>query len=248
MKSILNIQYSDVSEKFNRLNLYLPEEDCKAVVIYIHGGGLIINEPGDHYWPFMGELCNRGIGVAAIEYRGFPQYAYPDFIKDSACAVAWVKNHINEYTKCDKIYICGSSAGGYISMMLCFDKKYLGMYGISPMDISGFIHNSAQPTAHFNVLKSRGIDPKRVIIDETAPLYHIGADSEYPPMLLAVTDNDIENRYEQTMLVKSTLKSFGHDESVYMKVLPGKHCGFIHSSGTDNVFADLVTKFIEDTD
>ena len=97
------------------------------------------------------------------------------------------------------------------------------------------------------MLKSRGIDSRRVIIDETAPLYHIGTDSEYPPMMLIIADNDIENRYEQTLLVKSTLKSFGHDKSVYMKVLHGTHCSYIHSSGTDNVFADIVTGFIENT-
>ena len=46
-------------------------------------------------------------------------------------------------------------------MMLCFDKKYLGIHGIKPTDIAGFVHDAGQPTAHFNVLKSRRIDSRQ---------------------------------------------------------------------------------------
>ena len=192
MKKYLHIEYSDVCPKYNYLDLYLPDGDCKAVFVYMHGGGLIVPEPHNlKCHPFIVDLCANGVGVATIEYRGFPRFKYPDFIEDGAAAVAWVKDHIKEYVDCDKIFVGGSSAGGYLSMMLCFDKNYLGIYGIEPTDLAGFIHDAGQPTAHFNVLKSRGIDSRRIIVDETAPLYHIGRDPEYPPMIFIVSDNDI---------------------------------------------------------
>lgn len=248
MKVYKNINYSSVSPRYNKLCLLLPDDECKAVFMYMHGGGLMVKEPYDNIYPFMEQLCERGIGVATIEYRGFPEHKYPDFINDSACAAAWVKNHIGEYTDCDKIYIGGSSAGGYLSMMLCFDKKYLNIYDLSPMDFSGFIHDAGQPTTHFNVLKSRGIDSRRVIIDEAAPLYHIGVDSEYPPMIFIVSDNDMENRYEQTILARNTLKHFGYDESkIYMKILNGTHCHYINCDENDYIFSDIVTDFINKT-
>ena len=77
-------------------------------------------------------------------------------------------------------------------MMLCFDRRWLAVHGLSPMDFSGFIHDAGQPTAHFTVLKYRGIDSRRVIVDETAPLYHIGVDETYPPMRFLVSDHDME--------------------------------------------------------
>ncbi|MBO5007805.1 MAG: alpha/beta hydrolase [Clostridia bacterium] len=245
MREYKNIPYSTVSPKYNYLNLLLPDCDCKAIFVYIHGGGLTVREPGEHIGPFMENLCKRGIGVATIEYRGFPEHRYPDFIDDSACAVAWIKNHIHEYVDCKKIYVGGSSAGGYLSMMLCFDKKYLGIHDISPMDIAGFIHDAGQPTAHFNVLKSRGIDPRRLIVDESSPMYHVGVDSEYPPMIFIVSDNDMENRYEQTLLMKSTLKHFGHEDNVYLKVMNGTHCHYVDAE--DGVFAGIIADFIEKT-
>ena len=246
MREYKHIEYSDVCPKYNYLNLLLPDGECKAVFVYIHGGGLVVPQPHDHVLPFMKDLCESGIGVATIEYRGFPRHGYPDFIHDSAAAVAWVKEHIKEYTDCDKIYVGGSSAGGYLSMMLCFDKKYLGIYGISPMDIACFIHDAGQPTAHFNVLKSRGIDSRRVIVDETSPMYHVGVDNEYPPMIFIVSDNDMENRYEQTMLMRSTLKHFGYDESkIYLEVRNGTHCHYVGKD--DGVFSGMIKKFIENT-
>ena len=82
-----------------------------------------------------------------------------------------------------KILVGGSSAGGYISMMLCFDNKYLKKHGINPSDITGYIHDSGQPTSHFTVLNHSGTDPRRVIVEERAPLYFVGLEKSYSPML-----------------------------------------------------------------
>ena len=68
--------------------------------------------------------------------------------------------------------------------MLCFDKRWLASYGISPIDIAGFVHDAGQPTCHFRVLQERGIHKHRVIVDDSAPLYHVGEDETYPPMLV----------------------------------------------------------------
>ncbi|MBR6792932.1 MAG: hypothetical protein IKM48_01065, partial [Clostridia bacterium] len=133
---------------------------------------------------------------------------------------------------------------GYLTMMLCFDKRWLGAHGLSPMDFDGFIHDAGQPTAHFNVLKERGIDSRRVIVDDSAPLYHIGVDEEYPPMLFIVSDNDMENRLEQTQLVISTLKHFGHERE--MLLVHGKHCehGRVVDEKGVNPFAKMILDFI----
>ena len=96
-------------------------------------------------------------------------------------------------------------------MMLCFDRRWLSAVGIDLSEISGYFHDAGQPTAHFNVLKYSGVDRRRVIVDETAPLYHIGVEESYPKMAFIVSDNDMKNRYEQTMLVLGTLRHFGYD-------------------------------------
>ena len=132
-------------------------------------------------------------------------------------------------------------------MMLCFDGRFLGAVGMKPTDIDGYIHDAGQPTAHYNVLKARGIDSRRAIVDETAPMYFIGTEEKYAPMLFIVSDNDIFARYEQTMLMVKTLEHFGHKENIFLTVMKGEHCE--HTNSTDEcgegVFGNIVKSFIE---
>lgn len=247
MKSITDILYSEEANQY--LDVHLPECDRFPVFLYFHGGGI---ESGDkvakRYDAFIKHLTDKGIAVVSANYRMYPTAKYPEFIEDAACATAWVFANMRNYGEVTGIYVGGSSAGGYLSQMLCFDKKYLAKYDITPMDITGFIHDAGQPTAHFNVLRERGIDSRRVIVDESAPLYHIGVDEKYPPMLIIVSDNDMQNRYEQTMLVMSTLKHFGLDENVKLQVMHSTHCGYVGKVDENGVsiFGKLVSDYILD--
>ena len=133
-----------------------------------------------------------------------------------------------------------------MSQLLCFNKEYLAIHNINVMDIAGFVHDAGQPTAHFNVLTKSGIDGKRVIVDETAPLYYVGVDKEYPPMLIIVSDNDMFNRYEQTQLLITTLKHFGHGDKITYKLMHGNHCAYVEADtqSQENGFGKTVADFI----
>lgn len=240
MKFIENVCYGKAKHPEQYLDIYLPDSDSFKVFLYIHGGG--IEGGSKEYAKVTGPyLAEKGICMVAINYRKYPQAVYPEFIRDAAEAVGWVYNNIGEYGNCEGIYIGGSSAGGYMSMMLCFDDKYLAPYRLPDDFIKGYVHDAGQPTTHFNVLRERGIDPKRIIVDEAAPLYHIGVKKEYLPMLFIVSDNDMQNRFEQTQLVLSTLKHFGYDqEKISYKLMHGTHC---HYSKKEE-FGDIVFEFI----
>ncbi len=244
MKKIENIKYSSEHER-QVLDLYLPHKDEFETFVYIHSGGFESGSKDEDGCRKFGEyLANQGYGAVVISYRIYPEAKYPQFLEDAAAAVAWVFNHINEYGKCDKIHVGGSSAGGYATMMLCFDKKWLGTYGIKPTDLAGFFHDAGQPTAHFNVLREKGIDSRRCIIDETAPLYYVGMDEEYPPMQLIVSDNDMQCRPEQMQLLSATLKHFGHD--VNLRVMHGGHCEYVNTvdeNGVPNI-AKMIGEYL----
>ena len=217
MRSFPNVPYIDDGNDRHKLNLYLPDTDVFPIYVFFHGGGFVNgSRPGYDYYKC---LVEEGVGVASVGYRLYPEAKYPDFILDGAASVAWVKEHIGDYgVSCSGIYIGGSSAGAYLTQMLCFNKDYLGKYGIDSDKISGYIMDAGQPTTHFNVLKERGYDKRRVIIDDAAPLYYVTEGREYAPMLIVVSENDIPNRYEQTMLLIGTLRDFGCEREVtFMK-------------------------------
>ena len=247
MKEIKNVFYAGNNDARQTLDIYLPEAESFKIFIYFHGGGLKGGSKNGYGGKFAEYLTAHGICVVSAEYRMYPEARYPDFIEDAASAVAWVKNNIGSYGKSLGIYVGGSSAGGYLSMMLCFDPRYLGAHGILPADIAGYVHDAGQPTAHFNVLAERGLDSRRVIVDETAPLYFVGLAESYSPMLVIYSDNDMVNRPQQTEVLLTTLRHFGYDQSKISVILKnGKHCAYvgrIDESG-ESEFAKMIAPFI----
>lgn len=246
MKRINDIAYANTDCREQTLDLYLPDSKSFPVFVYFHGGGLEAGSKEDNeiYGAYFAE---RGIAYASVNYRKYPYAAYPDFIKDAAAATAWVFGNIRNYGDCDKIYVGGSSAGAYLSMMLCFDNRYLSVHGLQPMQIAGFVHDAGQPTVHFNVLRERGIDTRRILVDEAAPLYHVGNAAEYPPMLFLVSDDDMPGRYEQTRLLTATLDSFKYADARYrLKQMHGPHVCYLYDrdeSGTDT-FSKMICDLI----
>lgn len=245
MRIIRDIPYCDIGHPAQKLDIYLPECEEFSVFIYFHGGG--IEAGSKEADPLAKSLTSHNIALVSANYRMYPTAVFPEFVRDAAAAVAWTFKNISQYGKCSKFYVGGSSAGGYLSMMLCFDKSYLAPYKIHPTQINGFVHDAGQPTLHYNVARERGLDSRRVIVDQAAPLYFVGLDSEYAPMLFIVSDNDIPGRYEQTKLMIATLKSFHYDQSkILLKEMHGSHCQYCGDTDEngENILGHIVYEYI----
>lgn len=246
MRVIENISYGLHPEQI--LDLYLPDGDGFSTFVYFHGGGFERSGADKTKGSVMAEyLAERGVAVACVEYRKYPQAVYPEFLRDCAASVAWARENMGTYGAGEKLFVGGSSAGGYASMMLCFDKRWLAPYKFPENAVAGYFHDAGQPTVHFNVLRERGMDPKRVVVDEDAPLYHIGERAGYPPMRFIVSDNDIPGRYEQTMLVLSTMKHQGYDMSrVSYQLMHGKHTQYVreYDENGESVYGKLIFEFL----
>ncbi len=249
MKEYLDISYG--THEMQKLDVYIPDTEEFDVFVFFHGGGL---EAGNRkVSSFSHQLAERGVALVSVEYRMYPEAKFPDYVEDGAFAVAWVKNNLSKYGNMKNIYVGGSSAGGYISMMLCFAKQYLENAGVSERDVSGYFHDAGQPTTHFNILKrERGLEPNRTLVDEAAPLYFIdGGGKYYPPMHFVVADNDMKNRYEQTMLVLSSLRNYGYDMSKITHTVMENctHCSYwsLKNENGKMLTVDMICDFIDST-
>ncbi len=245
MKVISDIRYADREECL--LDLYLPENRQNfTTVLLMHGGGLT----GGSYKGCEARaeaLAKYGLAMVSPEYRMFPKAKYPDFIEDAAAAVAWVKREIGKYGGSGRVYVGGFSAGGYLSMMLCFDPRWLAAEGLKPLDVAGYLHGSGQPTKHFNVLKYSGEDSRRLVVDETAPLFHVVPGLEVPPMQILVSDNDVTNRMLQNQLLVATMQHMEYDMSkVDFRILHGTHCSFLKEKDAfgNQVYVGMVLEFM----
>lgn len=100
-----------------------------------------------------------------------------------------------------------------------------------------------QLATHFNVLRERGEDTGRVVIDAAAPICHVKDCNGEPPVLVIVFDNDMANRLEQTQLLLSTMNHFGYPkEAVTFRITENsEHCSYC----SQPVFTQTIFNFIE---
>lgn len=246
MKVITNIAYGPLTERDNLLNIYLPEDktDFKTFV-YIHGGGIENGDKDGDGDPNCESLTEAGYAVVKINYRVYPKAKFPEYLYDAAQAVAWVKEHINEYGGNGDVIVGGSSAGGYISMMICFDDTYLKAYNLSPNDITAWVFDAGQPTSHFNHLKyDKKVDSRAIIVDESAPIYFVRQYDGLAPMLIFASEKDIPCRLEQIHMLIKTLKIFGYpEENITFEYMEGySHCGYV----THLCFTEKIIKFLKE--
>ena len=248
MKTIKDISYSIFNDEAHKIDLYMPDGECRAMLVYFHGGGFVEGSRDLDLLPhFAEDMTAAGIAVASAEYRMYPEAKYPDFVEDAAEAVAYAKRELLSLVGCDKLFVSGTSAGAYLTQLLCFDSAWLGKYGITNEDITGFIHDAGQPTVHFNVLKERGGNPSDTVIDEAAPIYHVGKATDYPPMQIIVSDNDLENRLEQTEMLIKKLKESSYDTSKLTYIIThGTHVWYVTATDEEgkNEFSKLILPFI----
>ena len=247
MKIIKDMSYSVLKDDMHKIDLHMPDGKCRALLVYFHGGGFVEGSRDLDLLPhFAEDMTEAGIAVASVEYSMYPEAQYPDFVEDAAEAVAYAKRELLPLAKCEKLIVSGTSAGAYLTMMLCFDEMWLGKYGVSNEDITAYVHDAGQPTAHFNVLKERGIDPSSVVIDEAAPIFHVKK-CDYPPMHFIVSDNDIPDRLNQTKMMIDKLKKCGYPEAKISSVIThGTHVWYVTKVDPDgkNEFAKIIIPFI----
>ncbi len=189
-----------------RLDIYYPAgTNHFTTLVWFHGGGLT---GGNRFIPQA--LKEKGIAVVAAGYRLSPDAKSPAYIQDAAAAVAWTFRNIGLYGgSTNRIFVSGHSAGGYLTMMIGLDRRWLAAEGLDADQIAGLIPFSGQCITHFTVRAERGIKDTQPVIDDLAPLYHARKDA--PPLVLITGDRNLEllGRYEENAYLWRMMKLTG---------------------------------------
>ncbi len=193
-----------------RLDVYYPSHVRQfPTVVWFHGGGL---KAGQRSVPEA--LTEQGIAVVAVNYRLHPRVKSPAYIEDAAAAVAWTLKNIPQYGgSAKRVFVSGHSAGGYLTIMIGLDKRWLAPHGIDTDQIAGLIPYSGHTITHFTIRAERGIDGKQPVVDNMAPLFHVRKDA--PPLLLITGDRDLEllGRYEENAYLWRMMQVVGHADT-----------------------------------
>lgn len=125
----------------HKLNIWVPtgskKTDKLPVLVFLYGGGWYSGARDDY--GFAGRaFAKQGFIVVIPDYRIVPEGHWPDFLHDSAAAVAWTDAHIANYGgDPDRIALSGHSAGAYNAVMLALDPQWMKGAGSDASVIRG---------------------------------------------------------------------------------------------------------------
>jgi len=210
-----------------KLDLYLPRGGKNfATLVWFHGGALKAGAKDGGETPKIARaLADDGIAVASVNYRLSPKATYPAYLEDSAAAVAWVRANIAAHGGDPaKVFISGHSAGGYLTLMLAMDARWLKPHGLTPDSFAGYIPLSGQTMTHYTVREERGIGKETIVADEAAPVFYCRKNT--PPMLVLAGDHDMAARSEENEYLVAVLKGAGN-QSVTFRQIPDRTHGSI---------------------
>ena len=259
-----HIAYSDGGKR-NLLDIYQPLEPREGgfpVLLQVHGGAWMIGEKEQQGKPLMYHMAQRGWLCVAINYRLSPKAAFPAHIIDVKKAIAWIKEHIEDYGgNPDYIAITGGSAGGHLSALAALTpNRAEGQPGFEETDTT--VQAAVPFYGVFDFLDRNGIRPgmsmedmladrvmqcKRAenpeLWDAGSPLSHIREDA--PPMFVIQGTHDSLVWVEEARSFVSALQEKSQQPVAYAE-LPGAQHAFeiFHSVRTDHT-VNAVGQFLE---
>lgn len=167
-----------------KLDLYFPNQAKPEapVIVFFYGGSWRHGHRASYQ--FVGHsLSARGYTVAIADYRLYPKVRFPEFVRDGAIALTWLKNNIPEAQ--NGFVLMGHSAGAHTAALLSLDTSYLSKHDLDIQEIHGMI-GLAGPYA-FNPLQYRRTRPvfSSLTTPEPAqPVNHACPGSDKPALLL----------------------------------------------------------------
>jgi acetyl esterase/lipase len=237
----VDVVYSEESKR-HRLDVYRHKDHptgCPTLV-QVHGGAWIIGDKKEQGRPLMLHLASRGWVCFAPNYRLSPRATWPDHLVDVKRALAWVRQHGEEYgADPGFLVLTGGSAGGHLvaeAALTANDPRYQPGFEDVDTSVSGCVpyygvYDIAGETGTKSArIRRRHLLDKMVMKtrdDQTyldaSPLQQVNADA--PPFLIIHGRNDTLVPVEEARLFAERLRAVSRAPVVYLE-LPGTQHGF----------------------
>jgi len=209
----LNADVAYGTQPRQKLDIYTPTATRPAagwpVVVFFYGGSWNTGSRADYEFVAQA-LAARGILTLVADYRLYPEVRYPDFLKDSAQALAYGLDQVDRLGGDPKrVFVMGHSSGGYNAAMLALDARWLKAAGHAPTELAGWI-GLAGPYDFYPIVNP---DAKPVFFHpnypaNSQPIEFTSADAPRS-FLAAATDDKLVNPQRNTQQLADKLQAAG---------------------------------------
>lgn len=117
--NVATYMYKETDKCSLYLDFYSSNTKNSPVIVYIHGGALILGSRKDII-PEQVELYNKeGYSVISLDYRLAPETKLEYIVEDVRDALAWIREKGQDILGIDssKVVLVGSSAGAYLGLL-----------------------------------------------------------------------------------------------------------------------------------
>ncbi|MCB1687873.1 MAG: alpha/beta hydrolase [Halioglobus sp.] len=258
------IAYGDAGKR-NLLDIYQPDEAREGgfpVLLQVHGGAWIIGEKEQQAKPLMYHMAQRGWLCVAINYRLSPKEAFPAHIVDVKKAIAWIREHIQEYGgNPDFIAITGGSAGGHLSALAALTpnraewqpgfedvdttvQAAVPIYGVYDFrDRHGIRGEMSMDSMISEKVIQCSQEENPELWDAGSPLSHVSENA--PPMFVIQGTHDTLVWVEEARVFVDALQSVSTEPVAYAELPGGQHAFEVfHSVRTDHT-VNAIGHFLE---
>ena len=244
------IPYTEAGRR-GHLDIYRRRDvdlDDAPVLLQVHGGAWTIGEKERQGVPLMAQLAAKGWVCVAINYRLAPRDPFPAQIIDVKRAIAWVRDHIEEYGG-DPGYlaITGGSAGGHLAALAALtpgDPTYqpgfedadtsvqvaVPHYGVYDLAGASGLRSAIAMRDRFlapRVMQTRwDTDPE--LFENASPLLRITPDA--PDFFVLHGTHDTLVSVEQARLFVARLREVSKRSVVYAELPGAQHAYDVFSS------------------
>lgn len=119
MNEILHQAYSLQHIDQRRIDLYMPRRKANGgAILWIHGGGFSAGNK-EQWSACCAHFASMGYVCGSVGYRMLPDWHFPSCLEDVRLAMHYFRSHGPKFGfDPNRIATIGSSAGGYLALML----------------------------------------------------------------------------------------------------------------------------------
>jgi acetyl esterase/lipase len=262
-----NIVFGRAGGRSLRLDVHEPatpptQGERRPALVQVHGGGWVIGFKDRQGQLLMRHLARRGWVCFNVDYRLSPMATFPDHLVDVKRAIAWVREHADEYgIDPGFVAISGGSAGGHLTALTALtadDPRYqpgfeeadtsvqaaVPFYGVYDFtNRNGTWPDEMIPLFLAPVVMKADPDESPERYAAASPLDQVRADA--PPFLVIHGDLDVLAPVEDARDFVHRLREVSDEPVYYLELRGAQHAFETFASVRANAVVEAAERFLD---